>query len=67
MNLIIDMSFCKPGFFSSITGCKITCSRRKWPKMTINPFNAVATFVQNTRMQRVFENHLNPVMLIFIG
>ena len=31
-----------------------------------NPSNAKATFVQSTRMQR-FLNHLNPVMLVFIG
>ena len=29
--------------------------------------NAEATFLQSTRMQRFFENHLNPVMLVFIG
>ena len=32
-----------------------------------NPSNAEATFVQSKRTQRVFENHLNPVMLVFIG
>ena len=32
-----------------------------------NPSNAKATFIQSTRMQRFFENHLNPVMLVFIG
>ena len=33
----------------------------------VNPPNAEATFVQSTGMQRFFENHLNPVMLVFIG
>ena len=35
-----------------------------------NPQNAQATFSQSTRTQRffyLFETHLNPVMLIFIG
>ena len=32
-----------------------------------NPFNVEATFVQSTRIQRFFENYLNPVMLVFIG
>ena len=31
-----------------------------------NPSNAVTTFVQCTRMERVFEKHLNPAMLVFI-
>ena len=35
--------------------------------MTFNPYAAEATFVQRTRMQRFFENHRNPVMLVFIG
>ena len=33
-------------------------------KMNFNPSNAEATFIQSTR---IFENHLNPVMLVFIG
>ena len=33
----------------------------------VNPSNAKAIFVQSTRRQRLFENHLNPVMLVFIG
>ena len=32
----------------------------------LNPSNAEATFVQSTGMQIFFENHLNPVMLVFI-
>ena len=32
-----------------------------------NPSNDEATFVQRTRKEKIFENHLNPVMLIFIG
>ena len=38
-------------------------ARPEW----INPSNAEATFVQSTRTQNLFENHLNPVILIFIG
>ena len=35
--------------------------------MNINPSNTEATSVQSTKMQRIyFENHLNPVMLVFI-
>ena len=30
-----------------------------------NPSNAKVTFVQSTKMQRFFENHLNPVLLVF--
>ena len=33
----------------------------------LNPFNAEVTFIQGIRMQRFFVNHLNPVMLVFIG
>ena len=33
----------------------------------INPSNAEATFIKSPRMQRFFINHLNPVMLVFIG
>ena len=32
----------------------------------INPSNAEDTFIQSMMMQRFFENHLNPVMLVFI-
>ena len=32
-----------------------------------NPSNAKVTFVQSTRTQRFFVNHLNPDMLEFIG
>ena len=32
-----------------------------------NLFNAEAIFVQSTSMQGFFENHLNPVMSVFIG
>ena len=34
--------------------------------VNVNPSNAKATFVQITRMH-IFENHLNPVMLLFNG
>ena len=33
---------------------------------SLAPFNAEATFIQNTGMQRLYKNHLNPVMLVFI-
>ena len=33
----------------------------------LNPSNAEATFVQSTKSQSFCENHLNPVMLVFIG
>ena len=33
----------------------------------VNPFNAEATFVRMTRMQRFLKKHLNLVMLVFIG
>ena len=36
-------------------------------KSAFNPSNAKATFIQSTRMQKIFEIHLNPVMLVFIG
>ena len=36
-------------------------------ELHINPSNAKATFVQSTRTQRFLENHLNPVLLVFIG
>ena len=32
-----------------------------------NPSNAEDTFIQSTRTQNILENHLNPVMLVFIG
>ena len=32
-----------------------------------NPSNAVSIFDQSTRTQNIFENHLNPVMLVFKG
>ena len=31
----------------------------------VNPSNAEAIFIQSTRRQ-IFENHINPVMLVFI-
>ena len=34
---------------------------------TSNPYNAEATFDQSTRTQQIFENHLNPVILVSIG
>ena len=37
---------------------------RWWVSFTLIPSNAEATFVQ---IARIFENHLNPVMLILIG
>ena len=36
--------------------------------MEINPFNAEATFVQGScKDAQIFEKHLNPAMLEFIG
>ena len=36
--------------------------------MQINPSNAEATFVQSTiKEAKIFENHLNPALLVFIG
>ena len=32
-----------------------------------NPSDAEATFAQSTRTQEFFENHLNLVMLVYIG
>ena len=32
-----------------------------------NPSNADATFIQSTRMQRFLKNHLNLIILVFIG
>ena len=32
----------------------------------VNPSNAEASFILSTRMQRFFENHLNPVILEII-
>ena len=36
--------------------------------LTINPYNADATLVQTTMNAnaKIFENHLNPVMLVII-
>ena len=34
---------------------------------SLNPFHAEATFVHRRKMQKTFENHPNPVMLVFIG
>ena len=36
-------------------------------KSRLNPSNAKATFIQSTMTQKKIENHLNPVMLVFIG
>ena len=36
-------------------------------KVRIDPSNAEATFIQSTKMQRFFENHLSSVVLVFIG
>ena len=33
----------------------------------LRPSNAETTFIQSTRITKIFENHLNPVMLEFIG
>ena len=35
-------------------------------QVCINPSNAEATFVKCTRSQNISENHLNPVVLVFI-
>ena len=32
----------------------------------LNPSNAKATLVQSTKDAKFFENHLNPVLLVFI-
>ena len=34
---------------------------------SINPSNAKATYVQKHKDAKIFENRLNPVMLVFIG
>ena len=36
-------------------------------RTSLNPSNAEATFVHNTKKQKKIENHLNPIMLVFIG
>ena len=33
----------------------------------VNPFHVEATFIHSSRMDKLIENHLNPVMLVFIG
>ena len=33
----------------------------------LSPFNAEATFTQSYKDAKIFENHLDPVMLVFIG
>ena len=35
--------------------------------MFLNPSNAEATFCPKRKDAKLFENHLNPVMLVFIG
>ena len=35
--------------------------------LRVNPFAAEVTFLQCTKMQKINENHLNPVMLVLIG
>ena len=35
--------------------------------LRINPFHAEATYVQREKNVKTFENHLNPVFLVFIG
>ena len=36
-------------------------------QININPSNEKDTFVISTRMQNIIENHLNHVVLVFIG
>ena len=39
----------------------------QWSRMeTPNPSNAEATFIKKHKDPKIFENHLNPVMLVFI-
>ena len=41
---------------------------RKYEQEWVNPSNAGATFIQSTHtVAKIFDNHLNPVMLVFIG
>ena len=39
----------------------------RYRNSTFNPFNAETTFVYGTKNSKYLENHLNPVMLVFIG
>ena len=42
--------------------------KREPPTQNVfNASNADATFVHNHKDAKIFENHLNPVMLVFIG
>ena len=58
------------GDYIRLYGAKLIYQRvpNRHSAISINPSNAKATFVQSTRTQRLlFENHINPVMLVFIG
>ena len=51
---------------------RLTHSRRSFKKLGAhntpnNPSNAEGTYAQRTKTQRFCENHLNPIMLVFIG
>ena len=49
--------------------CIISCKLRQADKLCLNPSNAEATFVQTPKHKesKNIENHLNLVMLVFIG
>ena len=42
-------------------------TRTSVSRVLLNPSNAEATFFKSTTMQKWMENHLKPVMLVFIG
>ena len=52
--------------FSKVTVIQLTYVKNSSHEL-VNPSNAEATCVQITRRQNIFENHLNPAMLVFIG
>ena len=46
----------------------IKCNNEDIPFVKdINPSNAEATFIPKHKDAKIFENYLNPVMLVFIG
>ena len=63
---ILLQIFCKiilvPKLSSIVLEFQTTISRE-----SLNPSNAEATLAQSTRMQKFFENHLNPVILVSNG
>ena len=59
---------CVPaGYAAYINGKLFGGKCRVLGRVTVNPSDAEATFVKSTRMQNIFENQLNPVILVFIG